>query len=129
MHFPSLPTAVLALALLSGVQAAASDEKPKEKPKVVKPCTVSGPTGAFYDLNSLQITLPEDGKKAAKGVRTEDWTARGWDYHDNKANFTLNICGAVVNATERKAFDGVNENSWKNVSAYYELDNKKYSIG
>ncbi|PMD36470.1 mannose 6-phosphate receptor domain-containing protein [Hyaloscypha variabilis F] len=127
MHFPSLPTALLlTLALRGGVDAAASDEK---KPKPLEPCTVASSTGAFYDLRSLAILPPaDDQKKPAKGVKTDDWHARGWDYQDGKANFTLNICAPVVEPV--KDVVGISDHDlWKNVSAYYEIGSKIYSLG
>ncbi|KAG4440206.1 hypothetical protein IFR05_004285 [Cadophora sp. M221] len=122
MHFPTLPTSLLVtLALHYGVNAAASDEK------VLEPCTVSSTTGNFYDLRSLSIALPTDDKKPVKGEKVDDWHARGYDYHKSEANFTLNICAPVVGKVEDVV--GVDRSLWKNVSAYYELDSKKYSIG
>lgn len=122
MHFPNLPTSLLVtLALHYGVNAAASDEK------VLEPCTVSSATGNFYDLRSLSIALPADDKKPVKGEKIDDWHARGYDYHKNTANFTLNICAPVVGKVED--IEGVDKSLWRNVSAYYELGSKKYSIG
>lgn len=125
MHFPSLPTALLlTLTLHSGVNAAASDDKTKPS----DPCTVASSTGSFYDLRSLAILPPaDDQRKPAKGVKTDDWHARGWDYHDGKANFTLNICAPVVDPI--KDVEGISHDLWKNVSAYYEIGSKKYSLG
>jgi len=121
MHFPTLPTSLLVtLALHYGVNAA-SDEK------VLEPCTISSSTGNFYDLRSLSISLPTDDKKPAKGEKVDDWHARGYDYHDGGANFTLNICAPVVGKVEDVV--GVDRSLWRNVSAYYELGSKKYSIG
>jgi cation-dependent mannose-6-phosphate receptor len=127
MHFPSLPTALLlALALHSGVNAAASDDQ-KTKPPV-EPCTVSSSTGAFYDLRSLSILLPpDDQKKMPKGAKTDDWHVRGYDYHESKANFTLNICAPLVDRIDDPI--GISRDLWKNVSAYYSIGSKKYSIG
>ena len=127
MHFPSLPTALLlTLILHSGVDATAPDEK---KPKPLEPCTVASSTGAFYDLRSLAIAPPaDDQKKPGKGVKTDDWHARGWDYRDGKANFTLNICAPVVDPITD--VDGISDhNLWKNISAYYAIGSKVYSLG
>ena len=123
MLFSNLPTTLLlALALHSRVNAAASEDKPK----AVEPCTIAGSTGAFYDLRPLSILPPsDDKKKPAKGVKTDDWHAKGYDYHDNKANFTLNICAPVVEQKE----DFVGITASHNVSAYYTLGSLKYSIG
>lgn len=126
MHFPSLPTALLlSLAIHSRAHAAASDDK---KTKPLEPCTAASSTGSFYDLRPLAILPPaDDQKKPAKGVKIDDWHARGWDYHDGKANFTLNICAPVVDPI--KDVVGVSRDLWKNVSAYYEVGSKKYSLG
>jgi len=124
MLFSQTPsTLLLAIALFRGVHAAAS----KDETKPVKPCTVVSSTGNFYDLSPLSALPVEDRKKATKGERIGDWTARGYDYHDNKANFTLNICAPIAEKAED--FVGVNRTSWQNVSAYYEFGNKKYSLG
>ncbi len=124
MLFSKVPaTILLALALHGRVNAAASEDKPK-----VEPCTIAGSTGAFYDLRPLSILPPsDDKKKPAKGAKTDDWLARGYDYHDHKANFTLNICAPVVGKKEN--FVGIKQNQWKNVSAYYTLGSDTYSIG
>jgi cation-dependent mannose-6-phosphate receptor len=120
--FSSLPSALLlALALHSGVNAASDDNA-----KVVEPCTVTSPNGAFYDLRQLTITLRKDGKKPGKHEKVDDWHARGYDYHSN-TNFTLNICAPLVE--EKEHFVGIAMHSWTNVSAYYELGDKMYSIG
>lgn len=126
MHFPTLPTSILVtLALHYGVNGAASSDKKDEK--VVEPCTVASATGAFYDLRSLSIAPPADDKKPAKGEKVDDWHAKGYDYHDSQANFTLNICAPVV--SQVGDFVGVEKDMWRNVSAYYELEGKRYSIG
>lgn len=126
MHFPALPTAfLLSLVLCSGVNAAASDDK---KTPPVEPCTVASSTGSFYDLRSLAILpSPDDKKKGAKGTKTDDWHVRGWDYQNGKANFTMNICAPLVAPLEDVV--GVSHDLRKNVSAYYEVGSKKYSIG
>lgn len=124
MLFFGVPrTLFFTTALLRGVSAAAS----KDETKPLKPCTVASPSGNFYDLTSLSVLPLEGGKKAVKGERTEDWTARGYDYHDNKANFTLNICAPI--AQTKQDFVGVDKSLWRNVSAYYEFGNKRYSLG
>ena len=121
MHFSSLPaTLVFALALQIGVHGAASDEKPK----VVEPCTVASSSGSFYDLRSLSAAAPPAGKKAGKNDRVEDWHAKGYDY---KSNFTLNICAPVVK--ELDDVSGIYGKHRQNVSAYYEVGSKIYSIG
>ena len=53
-------------------------------------------------------------KKPPSGQPTRDYKSRGWDYG---RNFTLNICGAVVDPVRDVV--GVGEKMWQNVSAYY----------
>jgi cation-dependent mannose-6-phosphate receptor len=125
MHFPALPTALLlTLSLHSGVHAAASDDK---KTTPLEPCTVASSAGSFYDLRSLRILPPTDDKKKAKGAKTDDWHVRGWDYHDGKANFTLNICAPVVDPID--SADGISHDLQKNISAYYTVGSDTFSIG
>ncbi|GAB7353032.1 hypothetical protein MBLNU459_g3588t1 [Dothideomycetes sp. NU459] len=113
---PSLAFA-LALALPLLVAAASDDSKSKSVP-----CTIRSPTsGAFFDLNPIHVQLP---KKASKDARTESWPARGYDYG---ANFTLNFCGPVVEKLDDVV--GVEQNRWQNVSAFYQIGGKTYSIG
>jgi len=88
------------------------------------PCTASSTSGAFYDLRPDIAAVPEEGSKLHRGVRTTDYFAKGYDYN---ANFTLNICEAVVEPP--KNVEGLAESAWKNVSAYYEYKGKVYSIG
>lgn len=122
MRFTSLPSALLlGLALHIGVDGAGLEDK---KPKPVDPCTISSTTGSFFDLRPLSIQPPEEGKKPAKNAKTDSWHARGYDY---KGNFTLNVCAPVVEGV--KDIVGVDENHWQNVSAFYEFDGKKYSVG
>lgn len=98
--------------------AASSDDS--KTPRA--PCTIRSPTsGAFFDLNPIHVELP---KKASKDARTDSWSARGYDYG---ANFTLNFCGPVVE--DLKDVVGVEENRWQNISAFYEIGGKTYSIG
>ncbi|KAJ5774385.1 hypothetical protein N7457_009281 [Penicillium paradoxum] len=91
------------------------------------PCVARSPTtGLYFDLNAISLSPPElkDGNKLLKNARNESWFARG---HDYPANFTINICAPVIeNVTD---VVGVEASRWKNVSAYYERDNKVYSIG
>jgi len=91
------------------------------------PCVARSPTsGLYYDLSAISLTPPEskDGKKTHKGGPEESWHARG---HDYPSNFTINICAPVVE--ELKDVVGVEKARWRNVSAYYELDEEVYSIG
>ncbi|OAX84019.1 hypothetical protein ACJ72_01613 [Emergomyces africanus] len=92
-----------------------------------KPCTIFSPTtGAYFDLNTIALSPPEmkDGKKVHNSDREESWHARGYDY---PANFTINICAPVIE--DLKDVVGVEKSKWANVSAYYTLDGKQYSIG
>jgi len=111
---------VLALSTAGAV----ADEKTKEKPP--KPCTIYSPSsGAFFDLNSLCIKPPgKDSKSSKKDEKPESWHARGYDYG---ANFTLNICGPVVEDLDNVV--GVSKSLWRNTSAFYTVDKKTYSIG
>ncbi|KAF4555692.1 Mannose-6-phosphate receptor-like protein [Elsinoe fawcettii] len=106
---------------LPALAASGSDEK-----KVARtPCAIKSPTtGAFFDLNQVRLELPPEGKKPPSDQRNVSWPARGWDYG---ANFTLNICGPVIEKLEDVV--GVPQTRWKNVSAYYEKSGKIYSIG
>ena len=102
---------------------AASSGEDTKHPHI--PCTIRSPTsGAFFNLNPVHIELPEEGKKLSKGARNESWTAKG---HDYGANFTLNFCGPVVEKLQDVV--GVDKSYWQNISAYYEMGGKTYSIG
>ena len=90
-----------------------------------KPCTLTAPlTGQFYDLNIINIQPPKDHEKAHEDDRAAGWHARGYDYG---TNFTMNFCAPV----RKQLADvvGVDEALWGNVSAYYEMNGKTYSIG
>lgn len=112
-------TPLLALLSIPTLTLTASDSKPTE------PCTIHSPSsGSYYDLTSLSVFPLQDGKKAHKDDRSESWHARGYDY---PANFTLNFCAPVIE--EVRDVVGVEKRLWRNVSAYYELGGKTYSIG
>jgi hypothetical protein len=84
----------------------------------LKPCTIVSPSsGDFYDLNTIT-------KKVNKDDRTESWHSRGYDYG---TNFTLNFCAPVIETLEDVV--GVDEALWQNVTAFYKLEGKTYSIG
>lgn len=105
-----------------GLAATTSDDSSK-RPHV--PCTIKSPvSGAFFDLTSVNVRLPEDGAKTSSEARNTSWPARGYDYG---ANFTLNICGGVVEKIDQVV--GIPESRWRNVSGFYELRGKTYSIG
>jgi len=116
----SYTCAVLAL---SAFAASAADDKSKEKP--FKPCTIRSPSsGAFFDINPLQIHPPNKESKSKKDDHVESWHAKGYDYGHN---FTMNFCGPVVE--ELDYVEGVSSSLWKNVSAFYTVGSKTYSIG
>ena len=114
---PNLPTTHLPLLLSSTTLAA--------DPKETKPCTVYNPSnGNTYDLNTITVQPLIDHKKAHKDDRIESWHARGYDYD---TNFTMNFCAPVIETVEDVV--GVKEELWKNVSAFYTVGKKTYSIG
>ncbi|KAI9740694.1 MAG: Cation-independent mannose-6-phosphate receptor CI-MPR [Claussenomyces sp. TS43310] len=118
MHLPST-TAVL-IATWAALAGAAADDK-----KAALPCTAhSTKSGSFFDLTSLSLSPPEDGKDAEKGDKTESWRSSGYDYG---SNFTMNFCAPVLETLD--GVEGVQEAMWRNVSAYYEKQGKIYSIG
>lgn len=112
------------LLLCTPAIAASSDDK-KSKAKPTLPCTLHSPnTGSFFDVRPISLHPLKEGEKPHKDQRTQSWHARGWDY---PANFTLNICAPVLEPI--KSVVGVKDSLWQNVSAYYELHGKTYSIG
>jgi cation-dependent mannose-6-phosphate receptor len=126
MKFFSTCAFCAALALSASTVFAASspaDEK-KSKAPPVKPCTVRSPTsGAFFDLHSLSIKPP--AKNAKKSDTTvESWHAKGYDYG---SNFTLNFCDPVVE--DLTDVEGVEKAMWGNVSAFYTVGKKTFSLG
>ena len=139
MHLPRSPlilSAMAAMASLPGAQAAAapaaafsskseSSAAATSKTTTTMPCTATSTSGAFYDLRH-DIVLPpvEGGKKPKAGVQATDYIARG---HDYGANFTLNICAAVVKPV--KNVEGLDRDLWANVSAYYERNGDIFSLG
>ncbi|KAL2799287.1 mannose 6-phosphate receptor domain-containing protein [Aspergillus keveii] len=119
----SLLSFLLASTSLTSVYASSDSSGSKDEQA---PCVARSPTtGLYYDLNSLTVQHPlSDSEKTRKHQRHESWHAKGYDYN---ANFTLNVCGPVIeNVTD---VVGVEENLWQNVSAYYKKDDKTYSIG
>ena len=112
MHFATCTLLVTLLQLLLYHSTFASSEN-SQKPK--QPCTIDSPTGSFLDLNYISLSRPE---------KKESWHAKG---HDYGANFTINFCAPVIEDLEDVV--GVEEARWQNISAYYRLDRKTYSIG
>jgi hypothetical protein len=115
---------VLSASTVLAASSAADDKKSKAPP--VKPCTVrSSTSGAFFDLHSLSIQPPKDPKdKKGAEATVESWHAKGYDYG---SNFTLNFCDPVVE--ELKDVEGVDRALWRNVSAYYTVGKKTFSLG
>ena len=72
----------------------------------------------------IKVLPLKDHKKAHKDDRIESWHARGYDYG---TNFTLNFCAPVIETLTDVV--GIAEGLWGNVSAYYEMNGKTYSIG
>ena len=89
------------------------------------PCTIRSPSnGGYYDLNAIRVLPLKDHKKAHKDDRIESWHVRGYDYG---TNFTLNFCAPVIETLTDVV--GIAEGLWGNVSAYYDMNGKTYSIG
>jgi cation-dependent mannose-6-phosphate receptor len=111
----------LALLTLLTAHSVSAEEK---KPTPPKPCTVrSTTTGSFFDLSSLKLVSPQDSKDKLT-TPANSWLVKGYDYG---ANFSMNICGPVVEALEDVV--GVKEGLWQNISAYYQKDGKTFSMG
>ncbi|RDA82623.1 hypothetical protein CP532_3073 [Ophiocordyceps camponoti-leonardi (nom. inval.)] len=111
-----------ALALLVGavVTATAGDagEASKTTTTTTAPaCTATSSTGsgAFFDLRP-DLAGPTN--------KAKDYHAKGYDYG---SNFTLNICGSLVEPVSDVV--GVDKKLWANVSAYYTAHDSVYSIG
>jgi cation-dependent mannose-6-phosphate receptor len=121
MFPPSLTSILLvALALQAPMTQAASDDKPVD----TIPCTAKSPsTHGFYDLRPLAVEMVDPKKKTGKD-KTDSWQAKGHDYN---GNFTLNVCAPVVE--DIKDVVGIEKPLWKNVSAYYDVNGKVFSIG
>jgi hypothetical protein len=121
MYFTPFQTlALCAFAMQSGLSNAESNEK---APPV--PCTGHSPTtGSFYDLRPISRTVSDHDKRSSKNAKIESWQAKGYDFN---ANFTMNICGPVVEKV--KDVVGLESKHWQNVSAFYTKDGETYSIG
>ncbi|RCI15351.1 hypothetical protein L249_6541 [Ophiocordyceps polyrhachis-furcata BCC 54312] len=80
-------------------------------------CTATSSTGsgAFFDLR------PD---LAGSTNKAKDYHAKGYDYG---SNFTLNICGSLVEPVSDVV--GIDKKLWANVSAYYMAHDSVYSIG
>ncbi|KAL7792449.1 mannose-6-phosphate receptor binding domain-containing protein [Trichoderma ceciliae] len=87
-------------------------------------CTASSLTsGGFFDLRP-DTAVPLDNGKSHKSGTYKDYHSRGYDYGKN---FTLNICGAVVDPVSDVV--GLKQSQWANISAYYTSHDSVYSIG
>ncbi|KAL9126674.1 MAG: hypothetical protein Q9217_004318 [Psora testacea] len=123
-----LPTSIFALILLHPYtlgQAAPSSTSDEHKD--LKPCTIYNPSnGNFYDLNTITVHRLENHKKVHKDDRSESWHARGWDYG---MNFTMNFCAPVIEDLSKDGVEGIKGDAVKNISAFYQVGHKTYSIG
>lgn len=104
------------LLVAPALAASTSEEVPDDAPD----CTANTHAG-YFDLRPDMAVPPEDAGKMAV---TADYRANGWDMG---YNFTMNICGGLVKPVEDVR--GVDEELWRNVSAYYTYDGSLYSIG
>ncbi|OTB08546.1 hypothetical protein M426DRAFT_317170 [Hypoxylon sp. CI-4A] len=121
---PPAGSAILYLLSLSSLSLASSDA---EKTATTTACTATSTSGAFFDLRPDTALKPNpDGSKPAhsNGAPLNDYHAKGYDYG---SNFTLNICGAVVDPVE--SAEGINESKLQNISAYYTSKGEVYSLG
>ncbi|RMJ06875.1 hypothetical protein CDV36_013533 [Fusarium kuroshium] len=119
MRFRSLP---FLLSIASVVSA-----EPEELPSTTThapACTATSHTGSggFYDLRPDMAVMADENTK--KSAVTKDYFSKGYDYG---RNFTLNICGAVVDPVHDVV--GVDSGLWQNVSAYYMSRGEIISIG
>ncbi|KAI0883502.1 mannose 6-phosphate receptor domain-containing protein [Annulohypoxylon maeteangense] len=117
--------AICYLLSLSSVSLASAADADKTTTSTA--CTASSTSGAFFDLRQdIALKLNPDGSKPAhsNGAPIVDYKAKGYDYG---ANFTLNICAAVVEPVD--GVIGVDSGKWQNVSAYYTSKGDVYSLG
>lgn len=114
----SLLFAFFALALrVSAADTPATDDP--DTPENHDPlCTVTSPhSGNFFDLRPL-IRTP------GKTPPHTDWLAKGLDYN---SNFTINICAPVL--ADTSDVEGIKGDARKNISAFYDKDGERFSIG
>ena len=102
---------LLGVAMASEVPQKAAETPSKTTQAPACTATSSSGSGAFFDLRPDIAKVPEKGKTHWTGV-TKDYYSRGYDYGKN---FTMNICGAVLDPV--KDVTGVKESQWANVSA------------
>lgn len=117
MRLQSLITSSLVAA------AAASSKLPSTTTTQPPACTATSHTGTggFFDLRADRAVAPGENSKWSV---TKDYFSKGYDYGKN---FTLNICGSVVDSVTNVV--GVDAPSWQNVSAYYISHGEVFSIG
>ncbi|KAM5365427.1 hypothetical protein ACJZ2D_011025 [Fusarium nematophilum] len=118
MRFQALPF------FLSVATAASAEPELPSSTIHVPECTATSHTGTggFFDLKpDMAVAADENTKKWAM---TKDYFSKGYDYGKN---FTLNICGAVVDPVTDVV--GVDPPLWQNVSAYYVVRGEVFSIG
>ncbi|KAK7408397.1 Cation-independent mannose-6-phosphate receptor CI-MPR [Neonectria punicea] len=104
--------------------AASAVQDPPSTTTHVPACTATSSTGsgAFFDLRPDMAAIQVEG--TYKYGPFKDYTSKGYDYGKN---FTMNICGAVVDPVSDVI--GVTPPLWQNVSAYYTTKGQVYSIG
>lgn len=122
-----IPSRGLLLALAAFASVSSAEDATKTESTTTPahtPCVATSTSGAFFDLRPDAAVAVVEGEKPQRGIPTEDYIARGWDYG---SNFTLNICNAVIKTAEDVV--GVEESLWKNISAYYKTGGKVYSLG
>lgn len=120
---PAYP-AILSLLALTATTAFAADAEPTT---TAAACTASSTSGAFFDLRPDAAIKPKpNGARPphSRGAPLTDYKARGFDYG---ANFTLNICNAVVEPIE--VVKDIEASKWQNISAYYVSQGDFYSLG
>lgn len=131
-HLNSRSALLLLAAAATGASAASRTEPDKTSgtsstnTAIATPCVAThSTTGSFFDLRPDIAAAVKEGEKHHKGVPTEDYTwsrPAEWPY-----NFTMNICAPVVEGVADVV--GVDKKLWQNISAYYEADDKVYSLG
>lgn len=104
------------------LQVSAADTPTTDDPDTPEnpdpPCTVTSPhSGNFFDLRPLT-------RSPGKTPSHTDWLAKGLDYN---SNFTINICAPVL--ADTSDVEGIKGDARKNVSAFYDKDGERYSIG
>lgn len=120
---PPSTSAFLVLLAITGTSLAAE----AEKTTTAEPCTATNSkSGSFFDLRpDIAVKPPSDGSKVKSGIPTKDYKANGYDYG---YNFTLNVCNPVVEDLSNVKGD-INQEQWKNISAYYQSKGDIYSLG